>query len=87
MWGANGLCYLYLLFLVTGVRILCDSVLEYTEARALVHKLDSYDIYSNSWGPLEIGRFVEMNHMMDLAFRHGVTEVWNIINPIIYYSE
>ena len=47
-----------------------------SEALALVHKLDSIDIYSNSWGPGDMGWQVEgPGPLTSKALEHGIKEV------------
>ena len=44
-------------FLALGIRIFDDNVrsTDATESAALWHKIDMVDIYSNSWGPGDMG--------------------------------
>ena len=47
--------------LVLGIRLFDEGIksTDATESVALVHKLESIDIYSNSWGPGDMGWRVE----------------------------
>ncbi|XP_052787840.1 furin-like protease kpc-1 isoform X2 [Mya arenaria] len=62
---------------IAAVRILDDVVgaTSSQEARALVHKLDDVDIYSNSWGPSDDGdAFGSLPTVVEEALKTGVTE-------------
>lgn len=56
------------------------------EARALTHKLDTFDIYSNSWGPNDDGATMELIGKLGAkAIEKGVTEARFTRNPIFLY--
>lgn len=43
--------------LIPGIRIYDDDIIstDATESAALLHKIEMIDIYSNSWGPGDVG--------------------------------
>ena len=53
------------------------------EAEALIHKLGTFDIYSNSWGPSDNGMiFAPLDEVINAAFVKGVREV-NCLGNVI----
>lgn len=60
----------------TGVKVLGRGATNLAEARALNHKVDTFDIYSNSWGPNDDGATMELIGALGAkAIEKGVTEV------------
>ena len=60
---------------IAGVKILGSGATNLAEARALTHKLDTFDIYSNSWGPNDDGATMELIGKLGAkAIEKGVTE-------------
>ena len=61
----------------TGIRLLGGSgQTDIMEASALGHRNDVIEIYSNSWGPPDIGFIVEKpGILMEMALKEGVTNV------------
>jgi len=58
------------------VKILDDTVTDAREAKALNHAIQFVDIYSNSWGPPDNGKYME--HLSDLtkmALSKGISQV------------
>lgn len=62
LWKHSRLFWLFILFsYVSGVRLFDDGIrsTDVTESKALIHALESVDIYSNSWGPGDMAWQVE----------------------------
>ena len=71
---------LFFLFslLCSGIRIFGGDVksIDATESKALVHKLESIDIYSNSWGPKDTAwHVVGPGPLTSEALKLGVKKV------------
>lgn len=68
--------YFFLLFVI-AIRMLDEDEdgTESTTASALTHKLDTYHIYSNSWGYVTEGKTYVYNDMEIEAIEKGIAEV------------
>ena len=65
--------------LLLGIRFLDDEneSTDATESAALVHKLESIDIYSNSWGPADSASEIEgPGPLTSAALEKGIKEVF-----------
>ena len=64
---------------MAGIRIFDDDIksTDATESEALVHKLESIDIYSNSWGPGDMAWQIEgPGPLTSAALEKGIREVF-----------
>lgn len=64
---------------VSGIRLFDDDIksTDVTEAKALIHEIQSVDIYSNSWGPGDMAWQVEgPGQLTTDALEIGIKEVW-----------
>ena len=65
--------------LVSGIRLFDDNIksTDATESAALVHKLESIDIYSNSWGPGDMAWQIEgPGPLTSAALEKGIQKVF-----------
>ena len=63
---------------VSGIRLFDDDIksTDVTEAKALIHEIESVDIYSNSWGPGDMGWQVEgPGPLLSKALEIGIKKV------------
>jgi len=77
------------IFLSVGLRLFDNNVksTDATESAALVHKLDEIDIYSNSWGPGDMGYKIEgPGTLTSKALEHGANKVHNNYDDIWFNS-
>ena len=71
-------CILLLLsaFMSPGIRLTVDFMTDMQEASALSHLSDTIQIYSNSWGPDDIGNVTDGPGMLlQVVFETGIMEV------------
>ena len=76
--------------LVSGIRLYDDNVrsTDATEAAALLHKIELIDIYSNSWGPGDMGWEVDGPGVLtSKAIELGIEQVQIVQDLVIicYY--
>lgn len=71
-----------LLLFFSGIRLFDDAIgfevrsTDVEESKALVHEIESVDIYSNSWGPGDFGLEVEgPGPLTSEAIKHGIEKV------------
>ena len=61
-----------------GLKLLGGETLDMGEAMALSHGKDIVDIYSNSWGPIDLGFIVSGPRPLTRRVLHnGISEVSN----------
>ena len=66
----------------TGLKFDGSQSSDVTEADALGHYNDYIDVYSNSWGPSDLGFIVAgPGHLTATALQNGVTEVTHATEP------
>ena len=73
--------------LAPGIRIFDDEGMstDVTESKALIHEIESVDIYSNSWGPGDMGLEIEgPGRLTSEAIRHGIEKVWYEVVFTVY---
>lgn len=56
-----------------------------TESKALIHEIASVDIYSNSWGPGDMGLEIEgPGRLTSEAIKYGIEKVWHEVVSTVY---